>query len=483
MEKVCEFCMALRPVIYCQADAAQLCLSCDAKVHSANAVSNRHLRSLLCDSCRYHPAYAHCLDHKMYICRNCDRRIHDGSCQHRKQAINSYMGSPSANDFAQLWDLDLSQWGNLACTGPSVSSSHKFMDLGTITADTSGSVCPGECNVGSRNQQRAKTSCNSQQNQSSCFIMRQIFDLRKLQLNEKMDNLPLISDQEQNYLSPSFSHSPRKFNETTDQSLQSCHDLSGERNTLLRDLNVETFPSAFSTLGNVPSSSTSGNPSPWQSESIWQCRSPSQTSQFWAQNMQDLGVCEDLVCHDNLNIPEVDVTFQNYEELFGREQDTIRALLDESELACSSVDKDVPLDDSENSHAELLQDISVATSVCFGATPVMDGDTVLTNQVNFIQRGTLDLCPSIRRSYSMLSPSISRLSSESTGLDSLESGLSPSIIRGEQQCDSHEEGRQTDMMSNTHREKPRRGTFLLPGMRKEFRMHPEEGEQQMRGSV
>ncbi|XP_030442873.1 zinc finger protein CONSTANS-LIKE 10 isoform X1 [Syzygium oleosum] len=429
--------MALRPVIYCQADAARLCLSCDAKVHSANALSNRHLRSLLCDSCRYRPAYTHCLDHKLYICRNCDRRIHDGSCQHRTQAISSYMGSPSANDFAELWDLDLSQLGDLACTGPSDSSSCELVDLGTITADTSGSVCPGECNVGSRNQQRAKTSYDSQQNQSSCFIMRQILDLRKLQLNEKKDILSLICDQEQNDLSLSFSHSPRKFNETTDQSLQSCEDLSGK---------VETFPSTFSTLGNLPSSSTSGTPSPWQSESIWQCRSPFQTSQFWAQNMQDLGICEELVCHDDFNIPEVDVTFQNYEELFGGEQDTIRALLDESELACSSVDKD----------------ISFASSVSFGATAVMDGDTVLTNQVNFIQQGTLDLCPSIQRSCSTLSPSISRLSTESTGLDSLESGLSPSIDRGEQQCDLHEEdiiegnGRETDIMSNTDREKPRR---------------------------
>lgn len=71
--------------------------------------------------------------------------------------------------------------------------------------------------------------------------------------------------------------------------------------------------------------------------------------------MQDLGVCNELACHDDFDIPEVDVTFQNYEELFGGEQDTIRALLDESKLAYSSLDKDVPLDDSENSHAKLFE--------------------------------------------------------------------------------------------------------------------------------
>lgn len=41
--------------------------------------------------------------------------------------------------------------------------------------------------------------------------------------------------------------------------------------------------------------------------------------------MQDIGVCEELVCPDDFNIPDVDMTFQNFEELFGGDQDPIRA--------------------------------------------------------------------------------------------------------------------------------------------------------------
>lgn len=49
--------------------------------------------------------------------------------------------------------------------------------------------------------------------------------------------------------------------------------------------------------------------------------------------MQDLGVCEDL-SRDDFNIPDVDVTFQNYEELFGGDSNNINDM-----LSCSSVDR------------------------------------------------------------------------------------------------------------------------------------------------
>lgn len=112
MEKVCEFCKALRPLVYCKADAAYLCLSCDAKVHLANSLSGRHLRTLVCNSCRYHLAYVQCLGHKMLICRDCDQKLHDVSLPHQKRAIRSFIGCPSAKDFATLWGFELNEIEN-----------------------------------------------------------------------------------------------------------------------------------------------------------------------------------------------------------------------------------------------------------------------------------------------------------------------------------------------------------------------------------
>lgn len=75
--------------------------------------------------------------------------------------------------------------------------------------------------------------------------------------------------------------------------------------------------------------------------------------QLWSQNMQDLGVCEELVCEDDFNIPDVDLTFRNFEELF--DQDPIRALLDDKEVSFSSMEKDLSLDNLDNPHSRTME--------------------------------------------------------------------------------------------------------------------------------
>lgn len=142
MEKVCEFCMALRPVVYCKADAAYLCLSCDAKVHSANALFNRHLRTLLCDSCRYHPAFAQCLDHRMLICRGCDQGLHGVCSQHQKRAVSTYLGCPSAKDFAALWGFEFGELDKSAAQDQLFSTSHASVQPTVPNFDIARESCP-----------------------------------------------------------------------------------------------------------------------------------------------------------------------------------------------------------------------------------------------------------------------------------------------------------------------------------------------------
>ncbi|CAN1297078.1 Putative zinc finger protein At1g68190 [Linum perenne] len=110
MDKFCEFCTQLRAVVFCKADLAYLCLACDTKVHSANALSSRHLRSVLCDSCRLQSASVQCLNHKVFLCHDCERSsIHELCAPDQKREVSSYMGSPSAKDFAVLWGLRLDE--------------------------------------------------------------------------------------------------------------------------------------------------------------------------------------------------------------------------------------------------------------------------------------------------------------------------------------------------------------------------------------
>lgn len=123
MEKVCEFCSASRSVVQCKADAAHLCLSCDAKIHSANTIVYRHHRTVLCDSCNYLSAYVQCLDHDgdhriRLMCHFCDRSQHEISSSrlHPKRSISGYTGCPSAEQFAAVWGFQLNDGITLSST-------------------------------------------------------------------------------------------------------------------------------------------------------------------------------------------------------------------------------------------------------------------------------------------------------------------------------------------------------------------------------
>lgn len=70
--------------------------------------------------------------------------------------------------------------------------------------------------------------------------------------------------------------------------------------------------------------------------------------------MQDLGVCEELY-NEDFNIPDVDLTFRNFEELFGGDQDPIRFLLDDKGISCSSVERDFSHDTSDYVHLRAME--------------------------------------------------------------------------------------------------------------------------------
>nr|GMD38454.1 zinc finger protein CONSTANS-LIKE 1-like [Ipomoea batatas] len=50
MKKRCELCQGVAKT-FCESDQANLCWNCDAKVHSANFLVERHSRLLLCNVC------------------------------------------------------------------------------------------------------------------------------------------------------------------------------------------------------------------------------------------------------------------------------------------------------------------------------------------------------------------------------------------------------------------------------------------------
>eukprot|EP01018_Ginkgo_biloba_P008044 Gb_28233 [translate_table: standard] len=61
--------------------------------------------------------------------------------------------------------------------------------------------------------------------------------------------------------------------------------------------------------------------------------------------MQDLVICEDDNHCDGFHMPDVDLTFENYEDIFGGPRGESTSMFEDVEAACSSMDTDVSITD------------------------------------------------------------------------------------------------------------------------------------------
>ncbi|KAL5978158.1 hypothetical protein ACLOJK_029275 [Asimina triloba] len=105
MDPSCDLCGVKKAVVYCQSDTARLCVACDECIHSANALSCRHLRSLVCNGCGSEPAIVRCLDDKLSLCQSCQATSCKGgaTAAHRRHRVNFYSECPSLEQLSQLW--------------------------------------------------------------------------------------------------------------------------------------------------------------------------------------------------------------------------------------------------------------------------------------------------------------------------------------------------------------------------------------------
>ncbi|XP_075480858.1 putative zinc finger protein CONSTANS-LIKE 11 isoform X2 [Primulina tabacum] len=107
-QPACDFCGVVRALVYCKSDAARLCLQCDGCVHSANCLSRKHLRSLICDKCNSQAAVLRCLDEDLCFCQTCDHGCRVGGVGssgpgHDRLKLNFYSGCPSPVEFSKIW--------------------------------------------------------------------------------------------------------------------------------------------------------------------------------------------------------------------------------------------------------------------------------------------------------------------------------------------------------------------------------------------
>ncbi|VVB03666.1 unnamed protein product [Arabis nemorensis] len=105
--RLCDYCDSSVALVYCKADSAKLCLSCDRQVHVTNQLFSRHFRSLLCDSCHDSPSSVFCDTERSVLCQNCDWERHTGSSSvHTRRPVEGFSGCPSVTELLANVGLD-----------------------------------------------------------------------------------------------------------------------------------------------------------------------------------------------------------------------------------------------------------------------------------------------------------------------------------------------------------------------------------------
>ncbi|KAK9070086.1 hypothetical protein SSX86_010485 [Deinandra increscens subsp. villosa] len=118
----CDSCNESTAILYCRADDAKLCISCDREVHSTNPLFTKHTRSLLCDGCDSSPATIFCSTDSVVHCQNCDWESHNSdsnSKSHDRRPLEGFSGCPSVSDLLSIlgFEEDLGKKGGLGGSG------------------------------------------------------------------------------------------------------------------------------------------------------------------------------------------------------------------------------------------------------------------------------------------------------------------------------------------------------------------------------
>ncbi|KAG6431874.1 hypothetical protein SASPL_103444 [Salvia splendens] len=124
-ERLCDFCNESKALLYCRADSAKLCFSCDLEVHSTNPLFQKHNRSLLCDSCSSSPSSIFCSTESAVLCQNCDWEIHNSFASiHDRRPLEGFSGCPSVTDLLRF--LGLQDFGKNKLD---LAAGNEFLDM------------------------------------------------------------------------------------------------------------------------------------------------------------------------------------------------------------------------------------------------------------------------------------------------------------------------------------------------------------------
>ncbi|KAL8037244.1 hypothetical protein ABFS82_11G026900 [Erythranthe guttata] len=133
--KPCDYCNSTAALLFCRAESAFMCMSCDAKLHSADdkpAAARRHERVWMCDVCQQAPAAVTCKADAAALCVTCDRDIHSANPlarRHERAAVVPFY------DTAESMVPMKSSTPSSTAAALSGGDSHRKLDNSTILND------------------------------------------------------------------------------------------------------------------------------------------------------------------------------------------------------------------------------------------------------------------------------------------------------------------------------------------------------------
>lgn len=497
MDNICDFCQDVCPTVYCRSDLARLCLSCDRHVHNANALSRRHLRTLLCDGCNLQPSAVRCHAENISLCQDCDWNIHGSSptgSQHKRRAINGYTGCPSAAELSGMWGLgdfpnttvsdsygtssknvsgllainenianSSSRWATsrndrsldcvvagrtdniriaqkidiMAETSPSAPSASSMLyaadglDVSTLGTETSGAM--------------------GQQSKQYPVVVQQLLDLQKMppQSSSQLQKYPELQPRTwtQFQMESKFMEPPPIKQMEQDSQAQNQHErqqkdqIQGQQQLQQQNHQERQMPSVSPLQPEVQQLKSDANIERFmQGDSFWHCNPASEISQLWDPHMQDLGLCEDGDCCNDFNMSDVDLTFENYEDIFVGAEDQSISLFGDVGADCSSTELNVSFADSSDHIESAPKASSVSPVGCLLPSSHFSGPVATAYPVSGTsvqgmpgpsRVGDIGMGASARKLHPSLSLSLSGHSGESSAADYHDCSVSTMCLKGD----------------------------------------------------
>ncbi|CAN4091503.1 unnamed protein product [Withania somnifera] len=138
-QRLCDFCGNNTALLYCRADSAKLCFTCDREVHSTNQLFAKHTRWLLCDLCDSSPASILCCKDSCVLCQNCDWESHyqlSVSSVHERRPLEGFSGCPCVSELLSILGFEDLGKKDLLYGGDSVSSGGGYSFSDWVIWDT-----------------------------------------------------------------------------------------------------------------------------------------------------------------------------------------------------------------------------------------------------------------------------------------------------------------------------------------------------------